>query len=169
MKKCMLLVSIAVAITSTQVAAVDLSSIVKDPTAKQKTVQPSSSVLASLAAQQLGLSEESVNAGLGALLKVAKDHINVDDFGLISKALPDMHSYLEAAPKSSTSSLSSMLGGSDSSGKKALSLGYLDSAFESIGIPKEQVPMLIGTLTGYLAQNGYSKEAEILKQGLSFL
>ena len=125
MKKCMLLASIAVAITSTQVAAVDLSSIVKDPTAKQKTVQPSSSVLAGLAAQQLGLSEESVNAGLGALLKVAKDHINVDDFGLISKALPDMNSYLEAAPKSSTSSLSSMLGGSDSSGKKALSLGYL--------------------------------------------
>ena len=169
MKKCMLLASIAVAICSTQVAAVDLSSIVKDPTAKQKTVQPSSSVLAGLAAQQLGLSEESVNAGLGALLKVAKDHINVDDFGLISKALPDMNSYLETAPKSSTSSLSSMLGGSDNSGKKALSLGYLDSAFESIGIPKEQVPMLIGTLTGYLSQNGYSKEAELLKQGLSFL
>ena len=169
MKKCVLLASIAVAICSTQVAAVDLSSIVKDPTAKQKTVQPSSSILAGLAAQKLGLSEESVNAGLGALLKVAKDHINVDDFGLISKALPDMNSYLEAAPKSSTSSLSSMLGGSDSSGKKALSLGYLDSAFESIGIPKEQVRMLIGTLTGYLAQNGYSKEAAMLKQGLSFL
>ena len=169
MKKLTVLASMILFVNATPAVAVDLSSIVKDATSKQKTIQPTSNALTSFAAQQLGMSEETVSAGLGALLTVAKDHISKDNFGLISKALPNMNSLLDAAPESSTSALTSMLGKSNDTGKKAASLGYLDAAFESIGIPKEQAPLLINSLVGYMNQSGFSKEAELLKQGLSFL
>lgn len=169
MKKIALIVMAACALYGNTVSAVDLSNVVKDATSKQKTIQPASNALTSFAAQQLGMSEETVSAGLGVLLKVAKDHISPENFALINKALPNTDALMSEAPKSSMSSLSSMLGKSQDKSKQAASLGYLDAAFESIGIPKEQAPLLINSLVGYMSQNGFSKEADLLKQGLSFL
>lgn len=149
--------------------AVDLSSKLKDVLPQQVSTKTSSNALSKYASEQLGLSESVVDSGIGALLKVAQDHITSDNFALVSKALPEAQSYIENAPKSSTSSLTSMLGNSSEKNTKTLSLGYLDAAFESIGLPKEQAPLLINSIVGYMNNNGFSKEAELLKQGLSFL
>ena len=169
MKKFTLLTTLLAITYATPALSVDITGALKDPLSKTKTVKPTTNALSHYAATQLGLSEESVNLGIGALLKVAKDHISEDNFSKIASALPNTDSYIKNAPTISKSSLTSMLGGSNKTGKKAASLGYIDKAFESIGISKEQAPLLINSLVGYLSNNGFSKEAEMLKKGLSFL
>ena len=170
MKRFALITAAIASVYAAPALSVDLKSALKEPLTKQETTNVSSNALVKYASEQLGLSEDMVGSGIGALLKVAKDHISADNFGLISQAIPDTDAYINNAPKaSSKSALSSMLGKNSEKGKKAASLGYLDSAFQSIGIPKEQVPLLVNSLVGYMSNNGYSKEANLLKQGLSFL
>jgi len=168
MKPTFLITSLLIALNVSSVYALDLSSSVKKQL-PQKEVNQQSNALVKYAAGQLGMSEETVGAGIGALLKVAKDNISKENFALVSKAIPGIDSYINNAPKVSTSSLTSLLGSTGEAGKSAASLGYLDSAFESIGIPKEQAPLIINSITGYMSSNGYGEAAELLKQGLSFL
>ena len=46
---------------------------------------------------------------------------------------------------------------------------YLDSAFKKLGIPKESLPTMLDTVSGYLETNGYGDAAGMLKKGLNFL
>ena len=103
------------------------------------------------------------------LFKVAKDNLSKENFALISKAIPDMDAYISKAPKVSSSSLTALLGKTGDSGKAAAGAGYLDSAFKKIGIPKEQVPVMLNSVTGYLDKSGYGEAAGLLKRGLIFL
>lgn len=125
--------------------------------------------MVSYAAKQMGMSEETVAAGLGSLFKVAKDNLSKDNFSVITTAIPDINSYIDQAPKSSTSSLTSMFSKSSPEAKAATSLSYLDSALEKLNIPKEMVPTMLNSVTGYLENNGYGQAAGLLKQGLNFL
>ncbi|KPV95103.1 hypothetical protein AN214_02896 [Pseudoalteromonas sp. P1-9] len=169
MKKLTLVVMVTGAFYANSVSAVDLKSTLNTAVANQTAEKTTSNALVKYASEQLSLSENIIGSGMGALLKVAKDHVSPENFALISQALPNTNGLISEAPKSSMSSLTSMLGKGGDKTKQATSLGYLDSAFESIGIPKEQVPLLVNSLVGYMANNGYSKEANLLKQGLSFL
>lgn len=123
----------------------------------------------SYTAEQLNLSESSVSAGFGSLLKVAKDNLSGDNFAMISNVIPDVSSYLDKAPKESTSPLNSMLSSAGSSGKKAESLNYINSAFEQLGLSSEHVPLMVTSFSSYLEKNGYGEAASYLQKGLSFL
>lgn len=150
--------------------AVDLSSLsdqlTKAPSEKVESAQ--SNALVSYAAKELGMDESTISAGLGSLFNVAKDNINADNFSTISDAIPGLDSLMALAPAmgSSSSSLTSLLG---DSGKTASGLAYLDSAFKKVGLSTDQIPMLMGSVTSYLDQNGYSEASSLLKQGLKFL
>ncbi|MBU2893268.1 DUF2780 domain-containing protein [Colwellia sp. D2M02] len=140
--------------------------------ASQEQTKPlQTNAMISYAAEQLNLSESTVSAGFGSLLKVAKDNLSGENFAMISKVIPDLDSYLSQAPEvaESKNSLNSLLSNAGDAGKKAESLQYLNSAFEKIGIPKEQAPVLVNTLNGYLQSNGYGQVATYLEKGLSFL
>ncbi|WP_286261968.1 DUF2780 domain-containing protein [Thalassotalea atypica] len=133
------------------------------------TSQLSATNLLSMASNTLGLSPETTEAGIGALLNAAKSNLSKDNFSMISGVLPDSDKFMSAAPKMDTSALTSMLGKSDDKAKATASLGYIDSAFKQLGIPKETIMPLTNMLTGYMEQNGYGQAAGLLKQGLSFL
>jgi len=127
--------------------------------------------LVGYAASQLGLSKEMTSGALGALFKVAKDNLG-DNFSSISDAIPGVENYIQNAPeaaKSSLGGLASSLGNSSAEGQAAMSLGYLDSAFKTLGIPKETVLPLVDIVTNYLEQNDYGKAAAMLKKGINFL
>ena len=124
--------------------------------------------LISFAAAQLGMSEEKVTAGLGALFKVAQDNLSKENFSVLSKSVPDMNNYIKQAPEFSTSAITSLLGDNKDS-ITAQSAGYLDAAFEKLGIPKESIPTMVSTAASYLETNGYGEAAGYLKKGLSFL
>ncbi len=118
-------------------------------------------LIADYAAKQLGLPKDKASSALGAVFKAAQGNLSSNDFASLGKAIPGVDSLIEKAPE--VSGLASSL-----TGGKA-SLGYLDAAFEKIGVPKETVLPLVDTLTGYLDQNGMGSAGSLLKQGLSFL
>lgn len=154
-------------------SAIELSDITKSTPMlnnnKESSAPSNSNALVHFAAKQLNLPESTVKAGFGSLLKVAQNSLSEENFALITKAIPDAQSYLAKAPKLSVSSISSLLSSTGDSGKKADSLNYLNTAFNKLGIPKEQIPTMINSLTGYISQSGYGDASEQLNKALSFL
>ena len=178
MKLSIIYLSASVALTSfisLPVLAIDLGTLTKSSSeqlksaAKEVGVPLETNAMIAYAAKQLNLSEGTVSASLGSLLKVAKDNLTQENFALISKAVPDAQSYVDKAPKMAKSSMSSLFSSAGETGKKAESLDYLNSAFEKLGLSSEQVPGLINSFTTYLDNNGYKQAAATLKQGLSLL
>lgn len=160
-----------------QAQSFDLSSTLnkaKDTVSKSKTVtdltnQLSTASLITMASEKIGVSPETTQAGIGALLNVAKQQLGKTDFSTVSDALPEAKSLMKSAPKMDTSALTSLFGKTDKNAQTAASLGYLDSTFKELGIPKESLLPLANMLTGYLEQSGYGQAAGLLKQGLNFL
>lgn len=137
--------------------------------AKEEVAQTQTDILG-YASDQLGLSPEMTSGALGALFKVAKDNLG-DNFSSISEAIPGVEGYIDNAPevaKAALGGFASSLGNSEA-GQAAASLGYLDSAFKSLGIPKETILPLVDTVTSYLEANDYGTAASMLKQGVNFL
>jgi len=157
------------------VSAIELSELNKQSvkkltaTAQKKIPEIESPAMISFAAKQLKISENTMKTSLGILLKVAKESISQDKFALISKALPDTDKYISAVPKIAAHHIDSLLTNTGSTDKKADSLQYLDTAFEKIGLSKEQVPVLVNTLSTYIEKSGYEEAAGYLKQTLNFL
>jgi Protein of unknown function VcgC/VcgE (DUF2780) len=137
--------------------------------AKQVGSPLSASGLIAMASESLGLSPETTQAGIGTLLNVAKQQLSKENFEMVSGALPESKQYMKTAPKMDSSALTSMLGKTDDKAKATASLGYLDSAFKQLGIPKEALAPLTDMLTGYMESNGYGQAASLLKQGLDIL
>ena len=162
-------------LTSLPAIAIDFGSITKSSAeqlkaaAKDAGVPFQTNAMIEYAAKQLNLSEETVSASFGSLLKVAQDNLTPEKFALISKAVPDAQNYVDKAPKVSKSSMSSLFSSAGEAGKKAESLDYLNSAFEKLGLSSEQVPGLINSFSSYLDKSGYKEAAALLKQGLSLL
>jgi hypothetical protein len=171
MKPSIIIIPALFSLFTLQASAIELADLKKSSVdhAQEQLSPIKTNAMISFTAEQLNLSESTVSAGFGSLLKVAKDNLSSDNFALISKAVPDVDKYLDTAPKMSTDALSSLLSNSGSAGKKADSLQYLNAAFEKIGLPKEQVPALVNTLTGYIEKSGYGEAAGYLKQALNFL
>ncbi|MEI6894178.1 MAG: DUF2780 domain-containing protein [Colwellia sp.] len=166
---------ILISLTSVSATAIDLGSMVKSSSEQIKAAAESAGVpletnaMIGYAAKQLNLSETTVAASFGSLLKVAQDNLSAENFALISKAVPDAQSYLDKAPEISTSSLSSLFSSAGEAGKKAESADYLSSAFKQLGLSSDQIPTLLNSFSGYLEKSGYGDAAEKLKQGLSLL
>lgn len=149
-------------------ASTDLGSIagMSSESAKSALSETVNSVkenlLADYAAKQLGLPKDKATAALGAVFKTAQGNLSADDFLSLGKSIPGLDSLIEKAP-----ALASSLGGGKAN--SGASLGYLDAAFKKIGIPKETVLPLVGTLTQYLDQNNMGTASALLKKGLNFL
>ncbi|WP_232771382.1 DUF2780 domain-containing protein [Colwellia sp. 12G3] len=178
MKLSIICLSASLALTSLismTASAIDLGAITKSSTdqlkaaAKDAGVPLETNAMIEYAAKQLNLSEGTVAASFGSILKVAQDNLSQENFALISKAVPDTQSYLDKAPKVTKSSMSSLFSNAGDAGKKAESVDYLNSAFSKLGVSSEQVPGLINSFTAYLDNSGYKDAAAVLKQGLSFL
>jgi hypothetical protein len=162
-------------LTSISASAIDLGAITKSSSEQLKTAAKDAGVpletnaMIEYAAKQLNLSESTVSASFGSLLKVAQDNLSPENFSLISKAVPDAQSYLDKAPKVEKSSMSSLFSSAGDAGKKAESVDYLNSAFKKLGVSSEQVSGLVGSFSGYLDKSGYKEASTMLQQGLSFL
>jgi len=169
MKPSIFLLSAALAGLTLPALAVKLPSSLTDKlTESKKSADVESNAMVSFAASQLGMSEKTVAGGLGSIFKVAKDTLSKENFSMLSTAVPDINSYINQAPQFSTSAITSAFGNNEAS-IKAASVTYLDSAFKKLGIPKESLPTMLNTVSGYLETNGYGEAAGMLKKGLNFL
>ena len=169
MKVSIILLSVALGSLTLPASAIKLPDSLTSKLAENSAVtELAKNALTTYAAKQLGMSEAMVGGGLASIFKVAQDNLTAENFSELSSAVPDMGDYLKLAPELSTSAITSLLGDSSAS-KAAQSASYLDSAFESLGIPKESLPLMINTVTSYLESSGYGEAASMLKQGVNFL
>lgn len=169
MKPTILLLSITLSTFALSALAIEFPSALKDQLDDSKKAERiESNALIKYAASKLNISEAQVSGGLGSLFKVAKDNLSKENFSMLSTAIPDINTYINNAPTVSSSGLSSLLGSSDSA-KKAESINYLNTAFDKLGLPKESLPSMLNTVSGYLESNGYGNAATMLEKGLNFL
>lgn len=90
-------------------------------------------------AKKLNLSEGTVAASFGSLLKVAQDNLTKENFVLISKAVPDAQNYVDKAPEVAKSSMNSLFSSDGDPGKETESVNYLNSAFKQLSISSTKV------------------------------
>jgi hypothetical protein len=171
---CLSVSFILTSLISISAAAIDLGALTKSSTkqlqkiAKDVVVPLKTNAMIEYTARQLDLSEATVTASFGSLLKVAQDNLSQENFTLISKAVPNAQNYVDKAPEVAKSSMSSLFSSTSDSGKKAESIDYLNSVFKQLGISSEKIPGLIDSFSGYLDKSGYKEASAMLKKGISF-
>ena len=94
------------------------------------------SSLTDMVTGQLGVSKAQAEGGLGTLFGVAKSTLSGDEFGQLSKYVPEMESLLKAAPEVSegTKGVSSLLGEAGKYGDMLKSGTQAYSQFKSLGL-----------------------------------
>ncbi len=126
------------------------------------------SSLIELLTSQLGIENNQAEAGAGAIFRSAKSELNESDFGTIAKAVPEVYSLLDAAPKEETvsksiGSLTSALGtGAD----KLEGAASLASSFNNLGMDGDMVGKFTTIILDYVKQKGGEHAMNLLKGAL---
>ncbi|MES9812870.1 MAG: DUF2780 domain-containing protein [Candidatus Thiodiazotropha sp.] len=113
---------------------------------------------------QLGITSEQAAGGAGALFKLAKNRLTNEDFSQIAAVVPDMDSYITAAPSLSDSTsgagaVASMLGGERGLGN----LAGLATSFSQLGLSPDMIGQFTPIVLDYLQQAGGGTVMEIMK------
>ena len=122
-------------------------------------------------ASQVGVSEQQVAGGVGALMKYAEQTLDKEQFAEISDALPGLTDLLKSAPdvdeeSSTAAQLSSLLGEGDTA-NKAKKLANLRDSLDKLGLSTEQIAKFIPVVIDYAKSKGGDSIAGLLKQALS--
>ena len=116
--------------------------------------------------EQTGVSVTQAQGGAGAIFSLAKDRLNAKQFSQVAKAVPDMDTLLQAAPKKSRG-LSGMLGGASSlfggtSGNTVTGLAGLAGAFSQLGLTPDKISQFVPIVTGFIRNNGGTATGSLL-------
>jgi hypothetical protein len=178
--KCTFLLTI-VAGMSTAVNAEDLSlnSVSKKQTTQ--TVQSSANAVADVSStavqgsltdslvKKLGVSNEQAQGGAGALFQLAKSNLDAGQFAELSKAVPEMDSLLNAAPKQS-GALSGLAQDASSAPGEANNpygnLAGLASAFKVLNLSPDSVDEFVPVVVDYVRAKSGALTANILQSAL---
>lgn len=114
-----------------------------------QSITGASPQLTGLLTQQLGVTEEQANGGIGSMLKLAQEKLSAGDFDQIAKAVPGSSKYLDSAKK---------LLGEGTVGDKA----GLQSAFSKLGMGPDMVDKFKPALTQLVTQAGGEKYGSLL-------
>ena len=120
--------------------------------------------LVSMLVDSLGVTKGQAKGGAGALFQNAKENLSGDDFQKVSDAVPQMDSYLAAAPEKSSGGgafgqLSSMAGGVGKLG----SLASLTDSFKQLGLDSSMVSKFIPVVLEFVQSKGGTSVAGLLK------
>ncbi len=127
------------------------------------------SSLIGLLTSQVGVTSNQAEAGAGAIFQSAKSGLNESDFGTIAKAVPEVYSLMDSAPKEESVSksiggLTSVLGtGSD----KLEGAAGLASSFKKLDMSGDMVGKFTTVILDYVKQKGGEHAMNLLKGALS--
>ncbi|MFN8439695.1 MAG: DUF2780 domain-containing protein [Caldilineaceae bacterium] len=117
---------------------------------------------------QLGISQQQAQGGLGLVLKFAKDQLGEPNFDKVAQFIPNANSLIAQAPV--PSGIGGLLGGAVSSfGGKAAELGGLTtlaSGFSDLGLDKSQIAPFVSSVVAFVQQKGGSQVAALLQNVL---
>lgn len=176
-------------LVTTQVYADTLSSLASKERAANKAVKQqlgtvtaaSSSkgkveaglALVPMLTQTLGVTQTQATGGIGSIFQAAKGLMPANDFGTLSKAVPNMSSLLAAAPavsapkQGSGNLLSGALGAAAQLGGNTQVGAQLLSQFQSLGLSPEMISKFADVAVNYLQKGEMPQTADLLSTALS--
>lgn len=123
-----------------------------------------------LLTQQLGVSGEQAQGGMGALLQAAQILMSDTKFGALTQVIPNMSSLLSSAPTVSNESggLTDNLMKMAAEQSETVKTGtQLVSQFQSLGMGADMIPKFTGVAEDYLKQSSDPSTANLLTSALS--
>ena len=127
------------------------------------TAQAQTGSLVSTLVSQLGVTDKQASGGAGSILSYAKSNLSADDFGKITKAVPETEGLVKAAPASSTDALGGNLGGTLGSIAGAASL---TDSFQKLGLSGDMVLKFAPVVVNYVSGKGGSSVGGVLSGAL---
>lgn len=116
---------------------------------------------------QLGVQENQAQAGLGLLLKLAKEKLSAGDFAQIANVIDGVEDLINAAPAEGGAAgllggVASALGGGDTLGK----LASLASGFKKLDLDPDMISKFTGILLNFLKDKGGDTVKTLLAQAM---
>ena len=129
------------------------------------------SSLTVLVTEQLGVTEQQAQGGLGTLFSVAQSTLGGADFQQLSQHVPEMTSLLSAAPEISerAKSISSLVAEAGKYGDALKSGNKAYAQFKSLGLDAAQIPQYIEVTNQFLKKQGGTDIASLFSKGLEAL
>lgn len=128
--------------------------------------------LVGLIAQQLGLTQEQAQGGLGVIFRMVQEELDAADFAQVKQAIPNIQAMLDTAPKAAADGgLAGALGGI----AKSLGLDNLEGlgklaavaeGFKKLGIDPKLVLQFVPKILEWVQKNGGPQLKVILEKVL---
>ncbi len=118
--------------------------------------------------QKLGVSKEQAEAGLGLILKLAKDKLGAD-FSQVSNVIPEANHLVDAAPSAEKSAGGGLLGmlvdkvGLGGLGK----LADLAASFQKLGLDMDKLQEFVMTILAFVESKGGTVVKDLLNKVLT--
>ena len=115
--------------------------------------------------QQLGVTETQAAGGAGSLLNYAKGALSKDDYGKVTKAVPEANDLIKKAPKtdSKSAAVGSALGSAAGSAAGLVNVG---SSFKKLGLSSDMVGKFAPVVCDYAEKKGGATTGEVLRKVL---
>ncbi len=129
------------------------------------------SSLTGMVTEQLGVTEQQAQGGLGTLFGVAQSTLGNADFQQLSQHVPEMASLLNAAPEVSEKAqgISSLVAVAGKYGDALKSGNEAYARFKTLGIDAAQIPQYIEVTNQFLEKQGGTDIAALFSKGLEAL
>jgi len=119
--------------------------------------------------QQLGVSKEQAESGLGLILKVAKDKLGAD-FSQVSNVIPEANHLVNTAPADEEkSALGGLFGAlAEKAGLGGLwKLAELASKFQKLGLDMDKLQAFVKTVLAFVESKGGTVVKDLLNKVLT--
>jgi len=117
---------------------------------------------------QLNVSEDQAKGGMGALLQMAQSNLSGDEFGQLSKSIPNMDTLLAAAPlltgDGAAGKLTGALAKAGGLGESLGGAAQLASQFKSLGLSTGMIGKFASVIMGFFKGDGGT--TALLQKGL---
>ncbi|HSC68690.1 MAG TPA: DUF2780 domain-containing protein [Cellvibrio sp.] len=149
-----------------------LTPVTKAATSSKGKVQAALGLVPMLT-QSLGVTQAQATGGIGSIFQAAKGLMPANDFGTLSKAVPNMSSLLGAAPavtapkQGSGNLLSGALGAAAQLGANTQVGAQLLSQFQALGLSPDMISKFADVAMTYLQKGEVPQAADLLSAALS--
>ena len=152
-------------------ASEDKASAIVTKASKMAADNAAISSLTVLVTEQLGVTEQQAQGGLGTLFSVAQSTLDGADFQQLSEHVPEMASLLGAAPEVSerTKGISSLVAETGKYGDALKSGNEAYAQFKTLGLDAAQIPQYIEITNQFLKKQGGTDIASLFSEGLEAL
>lgn len=129
------------------------------------------SSLTGMVTEQLGVSQQQAQGGLGTLFGIAQSTLGSSEFSELSQYVPEMDTLLQAAPAISEDAqgISSLLGKAGKYGDALKSGSQAYSQFKTLGVDITQIPQYIEITNQFLKDQGGTDVATLFSKSLEAL